>query len=102
MSALGSEFKLNIHVEPLDGLHMSDYDFECELYVYTNKVVKVPKSKMKKVDEDNYLLMLTSEIGRNIGRGNVKLRFIAYIPDNDFDDGTRMEIEELCTPIVTI
>ena len=53
MSALGTEFKLNLHLDPIDGLHMSGYDFECALYVYNNRKVVIPKSKMKKVDDDN-------------------------------------------------
>ncbi len=30
MSALGTELKINVHIEPIDGLHMIDYDFECD------------------------------------------------------------------------
>lgn len=39
MSALGAEFKINVHMEPIDGFHMADekVDFECYLYVNTNK-----------------------------------------------------------------
>lgn len=51
MSALGTEFKMNVHLEPMDGLHMSDYDFDCAFYVYTNRKVVIPKSRMKKVDD---------------------------------------------------
>lgn len=43
MSALGAEFKVNVHVEPIDGFHMADYDFECQLYVHTNKAVTFSK-----------------------------------------------------------
>lgn len=42
MSDLG-EFKLNLHLDPIDGLHMSGYDFECALYVYTNRKVVKPQ-----------------------------------------------------------
>ena len=37
MSALGTELKINVHVEPIDGLHMSEYDFECVFFVYKNR-----------------------------------------------------------------
>lgn len=102
MSAFGTEFKLNIHVEPIDGLHMSEYDFEVSVFVFTNKIAVIPKSKMKKVDDDNYLVMITSDIGKQIGRGAVKMKFTAHIPDADFDDGFRTEVEELCTGIITV
>ena len=43
MSALGTEFKINAHVEPIDGLSMSKYNFEYQFYVYSNKVVTIKK-----------------------------------------------------------
>ena len=49
MSALGTELKINVHVEPIDGLHMSDYEFECAFYVYTNKKIVISKSEMPKL-----------------------------------------------------
>ena len=39
MSALGTEYKINVHVEPVDGSTMDDFDFECTLYVYKNNEV---------------------------------------------------------------
>ena len=53
MSALGTEFKMNVHLEPIDGLHMSGYDFECAFYVYTNRKVVIPKSKMRLEELNN-------------------------------------------------
>ena len=102
MSALGTEFKINVHVEPIDGLHMSDYDFECEFFAYTNRGVKIPKSRMRKVDDDNYLAMITTELGKTIGRGTLKLRLTAYIPDDDFEDGVRTEVAEVCTGVTIV
>jgi len=43
MSALGSEYKINVHVEPVDGSTMDAFDFECMLYVYANKGVTFKK-----------------------------------------------------------
>lgn len=99
MSALGTELKINVHVEPMDGLTMDGYDFYCEFYVYSNKVVKIEKSRMKRVDESNYLALITSAMGKSIGRGDIKLRFTAHIPDGDFDDGFRTEVSEVCTGV---
>ena len=102
MSALGTEFKLNVHLEPLDGLHMSDYDFEVALYVYTNRKVVFQKSKLKKVDDDNYLLMIETADALRIGRGRINAEITAYIPDSDFSDGLRTEKLVLCTDVTAI
>lgn len=102
MSALGTEFKLNVHLEPLDGLHMSDYNFEVALYVYTNRKVVFQKSKLKKVDDDNYMLMVETADALRIGRGRINAEITAYIPDNDFSDGLRTEKLVLCTDVTAI
>lgn len=100
MSALGTELKINVHVEPIDGYHMSDYDFECQFYVYTNKSATISKADMIKVDDDNYLALITSELAQKIGRGAIRMRLTAHIPDFDFSDGLRTEIAEVCTGVV--
>lgn len=101
MSALGTELKINVHVEPMDGLHMADYDFECLFYVYTNKYVVVSKAYMKEVDIDNYLALITSDLANKIGRGAIKMKITAHIPDADFPDGLRTEIVDgICTGVV--
>ena len=102
MSALGTEFKLNIHLDPIDGLHMSGYDFECALYVYTNRKVVIPKSRMKKVDDDNYLVIVNSIDAMRIGKGKINAEITAFIPDSDFDDGLRTEKLLLCTDVTAI
>lgn len=102
MSALGTEFKMNVHLEPMDGLHMSDYDFECAFYVYTNRKVVIPKSRMKKVDDDNYLAIIETADAMRIGRGRINVEITAYLPDGDFSDGLRTEKLVLCTDVTAI
>lgn len=102
MSALGTEFKMNVHLDPLGELHMSDYEFECAFYVYTNRKVVIPKSKMKKVDDDNYLAIIETADALRIGRGRINVEITAYIPDNDFSDGLRTEKLVLCTDVTAI
>lgn len=91
MSNLGTEFKINIHIEPVDGFHMSEYDFECAFYVLANKKVVIPKSEMKIVDDDNYLAIIDVEKAIKIGKGDIMVEITAHIPDSDFDDGFRTE-----------
>ena len=102
MSVLGTELKFNVHLDPLDGLHMSGYDFECAFYVYTNRKVVIPKSMMKKVDDDNYLAIIETSDALRIGRGNINAEITAYIPDADFSDGLRTEKLRLCTDVTIV
>lgn len=102
MSALGTEFKLNVHLEPIDGFHMSDYDFDCAFFVFANRKVIIPKSKMRRVDDDNYLVMIETSDAMRIGRGKIRVEITAYIPDSDFSDGIRTEKLELCTDVTAI
>lgn len=102
MSVLGTEYKINIHVEPIDGYHMSDYDFEAQLYVYSSRSVTIRKEEMKKVDDDNYIVVVDSVKALKIGKGTVKLKLIAHISDGDFPDGYRTEIAEVCTGVTVV
>lgn len=102
MSALGTEFKINVHAEPIDGLHMSGYDFEVALFVYTNRKVVFPKATMKKVDDDNYLVIVDSVNALKLGRGAVNMEFTAHIPDADFNDGLRTEKSIVCTGVTIV
>lgn len=97
MSSLGTEFKINVHVEPIDGLHMSDYDFTCRFYIYTNRNVEISKSEMIRVDDDNYIACIDSS---KLSVGTIMMRIIAQIPDADFPDGLRTEIETISTGLV--
>lgn len=91
MSALGTEFTLNIHLEPIDGYHMEDYGFECEFFVFAGKSVIVKKEDMTKVDEDNYTAVLEQEDALKLGKGQVKAMVTAYIPDTNYSDDVRIE-----------
>ena len=102
MSALGTELKINVHVEPIDGLHMSDYDFECVFYVYLNKKVEIPKSNMRRVDDDNYIAIINSVDALRLGRGSINMEVTAHIPDSDFDDGLRTEKAIVCTGVTIV
>lgn len=89
MSALGTEVKINIHAEPIDGLHMEDYDFEAEFYVYTNKSIIINKEDLIKIDADNYVALVDSTL---LGAGTIYAKIVAEIPDDDFDDAHRTEV----------
>ena len=93
---LGTELKINIHAEPIDGLSMDDYDFSCAFFVYRNRTASVSKSDMVRVDKDNYIAMIDTSV---LGCGNLRIRMTAYVPDSNFKDMLRTEIAEARTDI---
>lgn len=96
MSNVGTELKINVHVEPIDGFHMSDYDFVCRFYIYRSCVVDVTKQNMIRIDNDNYIACVDSG---KLGFGTIMMRVTAQIPDSDFQDGLRTEIKTVSTGI---
>lgn len=96
MSSIGTELKINVHLNRLDGYKMSDIDFACDFYVYTNRRITVKKDAMVKVDDDNYVACVDST---KLGIGKVMCRVTAYIPDADFEDGLRKEVETVETNV---
>ena len=96
MSSIGTELKINLHIEPLDGWRMKDYDFHAEFFIYANRVEKVDKSAMIESDPDNYVALVDTA---RLGTGEIRVRLTAYIPDNDFPDGLRTEVVNMPTGI---
>lgn len=93
----GSEIKLNVGIDAIDQIHMKDYDFECEFYCFSNKKIVLKKEAMIMQDDDNYLAVLDSKI---LGKGMLKCKITAYIPDADCADGMRTEVLVMDTGII--
>lgn len=93
MSRVGTEFKINVHVEPIDGLHMDDYNFTCRFYVHPGKYVEVKKNEMVRVDADNYIALVDSA---KTAPGELVMRITARVSDSDFPD------DLLCTEVETV
>jgi hypothetical protein len=93
---LGSEIKINLHVEPMGNIHLRDYDFNVRVYTNAKNGVNVEKQDMIEVDEDNYIILVDTA---KLSRGKVYLTFNADIPDSDFDDGLRHEVSIVETNI---
>jgi hypothetical protein len=88
----GSDLKLNIHIDPMDGITMDDYDFTIEILIGQSKSFLYKKSDCIRVDSDNYKLPLNTT---GYGSGAMLIYIKAFIPDNDFDDGFRTEYCDL-------
>ena len=101
MYYLGTELKINVTAEPVDGYRLADYDFTCTFFVYKNKSVVVRKMDMTKVDENNYIACVDSS---KVGTGSLKMKFEAQIPDSDMNDGLRTEVTlvDLDIPIIAV
>lgn len=101
---LGTEIKLNIHIDPIGDFTMHDYAFTVEAYCSSKKSLTIESSdkKLAKPVEgfngkiNDYIIMIdTSEIGT----GNLKCKVTAYIPDDDFEFGKRTEVSIIETGI---
>lgn len=96
---IGTEMKLNISVDPLGEITMDDYDFEVEVFCIPQKKIEIIKEDSIRIDENNYIILVDSS---KLGIGKVKVKFTAYIPDVDFDDGYRTEVLTINTGISII
>ena len=90
---LGTELKLNVNIDPIGDNHMDNYDWKVELFTTPNKVVTVESTDNNNAirqDADNYIIKVDT---KSIGVGKLKCRVTAYIPDGDFSDYKRTEIQ---------
>lgn len=92
---LGTDKKLVVSIEPVDGLSMDDYDFKVEVYA-KGRPITITKEQSKKRDKDNYTICVDTA---KVGKGPMMAKVIAYIPDADFDDMLRTEISIVDTNI---
>lgn len=93
---IGTELKLNIHIEPIGDITMDDYDFEVEVYCSPKRPIIISKANAIRVDSDNYVVLVDTNV---VGAGELKCKVTAHIPDADFDDGLRTEIAAIDTGI---
>ena len=89
---VGTEFKILVRVEPIDGVHMEDMEFVCEFYTRLESPFSVKKEEMIKVDADGYIACVDTE---GMKPGTLRCRITVDIPDKDFDDQYRREIVDV-------
>lgn len=100
MSKYPSDHKISVKVEPMNGVPLAQCDFTCNLYVYENKVLSVPKDKCRKEDDDTYIISFNT---KDIGRGTVKLSLNIHIPDAEYDKGYKeVNTVPICTGVADI
>ena len=92
-----SDEEINIHLYPIDGYTMDEYDFTCEIFCTSLRKKTLRKRDMRRVDESNYVAKLNTA---EIGVGAVKIRVLARIPNVNYDDGYRDVVTYLDPKIV--
>lgn len=96
MSNVGTEYKINIKMEPMGEIHLANCEFEAQFFTNPTRAHNIIKSQMIMVDNDNYLAMVDSE---KTGAGELMMRIAIDLPDADFADGTRREVHVVETGI---
>ena len=86
---IGTELKLNLNIPPTGGVSASKYNFELDFYCTPSKVKKIQKEEVISVDDDNFIVCLNT---KDVGKGLLKCKVTAHVPDEDFADGIRTEI----------
>ena len=86
---IGTELKLNIHIEPIGDTTMDDYNFEVEVYCSPKRPIIIPKANAIRIDSDNYVVLVDTNV---VGAGYLKCKVTAQVPDGDFPDLLRTEV----------
>jgi hypothetical protein len=97
MTTLGTIIKANIGIEPIGSIHLADCDFECTFTTCGGRSLKIEKSKMIKLDADNYTAKVDTS---NLSYGRLFVYLKVFIPDIDVETGVRTEIERIDTGII--
>jgi len=81
-----------------EGFSMVDDDFKVTIKNATKKEVTIDKSEMIVTDEDKFLFTIDTAL---LGTGEYYITTTAYVPDEDFDDGFRTEVQKSLLCVVT-
>lgn len=89
---LGSDVKIEFTAELPDGLLLKDVDFTLKVINMSEKDVDADFVKADCIMTDegaSYVVLVDSE---DLGIGTLMLRLTVYIPDTDYQSGTRKEV----------
>ena len=92
----GTELKYLLNIQS-EGFNMLEDDFKVVIKVHnTSRFVEIPKGEMILTQEDKFLFTLDTSV---LGTGDYYISVIAKVPDSDFDDGLRTEVQKklLCS-----
>jgi hypothetical protein len=89
---LGSDVKIEFTADLPDGLKLSDVDFTLKVINMSEKDVDADFVKADCIMTDegaSYVVLVDSE---TLGIGTLMLRLTVFIPDTDYQSGTRKEV----------
>ena len=89
---LGSDVKIEFTADLPDGLLLKDVDFTLKVINMSEKDVAIDITKADCIETDegkNYVALVDSD---DLGIGTLMLRLTVYIPDTDYQSGTRKEV----------
>lgn len=92
----GTELKFTLDIQS-EGFSMADDDFKVVIK-NTKKSVTISKAEMILDENENYLFTVDTGF---MGTGEYWITTIAYVPDGDFDDGLRTEVQKQLLCVVT-
>ena len=93
---LGTELKFSLNIEA-EGFDMLEDDFKV-IIKNMQKSVEIDKGEMILTQNDEFLFTLPTE---TLGTGDYYLITTAYVPDSDFQDGLRTEVQKQLLCVVT-
>ena len=93
---IGTEIKLNVHIDPIDGFTMGDNFFSVDVFCSPKRTIHVTKDDAIRIDGDNYVIRIDTE---QLGAGELKCKVIADVVDKDFEDSIRTEVYIIDTNI---
>lgn len=106
---LGSEIKISITLDVIDGYDMDYYDFNITLYtacrnniVTAQKIGKYPNCELINLvrkEANTYVVLVDTKL---LGVGRIYGSIDAKIPDEDFADGFRNEVAKFLSDIVVV
>lgn len=94
-----SEKVFLVKAKPIGDLHLKDVEFEVIVYICPENVAVIKKEDMKMKDDDSYYGLITTEIAKQIGVGNVKAQVVFKIPNEIFNKELTDITNEICTGV---
>ena len=93
-AVLGSDIKIPLNPTLPDGVTLETIDFDVTVYNETaiDKKVDIKKADCKHKADGSWLVMVNTA---DLGVGVIMLKVVLHIPDEDYNDGTRKQVERL-------
>ena len=89
-SCIGTEFKISISMEPIEGQTLSEIDFNADVYTDRSGKHKTYK-KPDCANLDNYTYVVAVD-SSELGAGRYFIKVTVFIPDTHFLDGYRKDV----------